>query len=74
MRLVISAGGTGGHIFPGIAVAEALMGRATDNSVLFIGTPYGLEGRSSPMPGSGSASSRRTSSWDAPRSTRRSPS
>lgn len=51
MRLVISAGGTGGHIFPGIAVAEALMGRATDNSVLFIGTPYGLEGKIIPDAG-----------------------
>jgi UDP-N-acetylglucosamine--N-acetylmuramyl-(pentapeptide) pyrophosphoryl-undecaprenol N-acetylglucosamine transferase len=51
MRLVISAGGTGGHIFPGIAVAEALMGRGGDNSVLFIGTPYGLEGKIIPDAG-----------------------
>ncbi|HNT44848.1 MAG TPA: glycosyltransferase, partial [Syntrophorhabdaceae bacterium] len=51
MRVVISAGGTGGHIFPGIAVAETLMGRGGDNSVLFIGTPYGLEGRIVPDAG-----------------------
>lgn len=51
MRLVISAGGTGGHIFPGIAVAETLMGRGGDNNVLFIGTPYGLEGRIVPDAG-----------------------
>lgn len=51
MRLVISAGGTGGHIFPGIAVAETLMKKDADSSVLFIGTPYGLEGKF--IPGAG---------------------
>ncbi len=43
MKLVISAGGTGGHIFPGIAVAETLMKKGNENSAVFIGTPYGLE-------------------------------
>jgi len=43
MRLVISAGGTGGHIFPGIAVGEALMAKSAQNSAVYIGTPYGLE-------------------------------
>jgi UDP-N-acetylglucosamine--N-acetylmuramyl-(pentapeptide) pyrophosphoryl-undecaprenol N-acetylglucosamine transferase len=43
MKLVISAGGTGGHIFPGIAVAESLMARNTGDTAVFIGTPYGLE-------------------------------
>ena len=51
MRLVISAGGTGGHIFPGIAVAEALMEKDAASSVLFIGTPYGLEGKFIPDAG-----------------------
>ncbi|MDD3845918.1 MAG: undecaprenyldiphospho-muramoylpentapeptide beta-N-acetylglucosaminyltransferase [Syntrophorhabdaceae bacterium] len=51
MRLVISAGGTGGHIFPGIAVAEELMAQNAGNNVLFIGTPYGLEGKIIPDAG-----------------------
>lgn len=51
MRLVISAGGTGGHIFPGIAVGEALMAKSAQNSAVFIGTPYGLEGKFIPDAG-----------------------
>lgn len=41
--IVIAAGGTGGHIFPGLALADALRHRAPETPVLFIGTPHGLE-------------------------------
>ncbi len=44
MKLLISAGGTGGHIFPGIAVAEAFVDRDERNDVVFVGTKQGLEG------------------------------
>jgi UDP-N-acetylglucosamine--N-acetylmuramyl-(pentapeptide) pyrophosphoryl-undecaprenol N-acetylglucosamine transferase len=44
MKLLISAGGTGGHIFPGIAVAEAFTGKDERNDVVFVGTRLGLEG------------------------------
>lgn len=40
MKLIIVAGGTGGHIYPGIAIAEKLSKKA---DVLFIGSYEGLE-------------------------------
>jgi UDP-N-acetylglucosamine--N-acetylmuramyl-(pentapeptide) pyrophosphoryl-undecaprenol N-acetylglucosamine transferase len=45
MRCVIAGGGTGGHLFPGIAVAEAFMEKEMENEVLFIGTERGIEAR-----------------------------
>jgi len=43
MRVLIAAGGTGGHIYPGIAVANEIMRRDETNDVLFVGTTHGLE-------------------------------
>ncbi|MCX5812764.1 MAG: undecaprenyldiphospho-muramoylpentapeptide beta-N-acetylglucosaminyltransferase [Proteobacteria bacterium] len=51
MKLIISAGGTGGHIFPGIAVAETFVAQGQDNQVAFIGTTYGLESKIIPQYG-----------------------
>jgi UDP-N-acetylglucosamine--N-acetylmuramyl-(pentapeptide) pyrophosphoryl-undecaprenol N-acetylglucosamine transferase len=47
--ILIMAGGTGGHVFPGLAVAEAL--RARDRSVVWLGTQRGLEARVVPPHG-----------------------
>jgi len=38
LRLVIAGGGTGGHLFPGIAVAQEFLQRNMKNRVLFIGS------------------------------------
>jgi UDP-N-acetylglucosamine--N-acetylmuramyl-(pentapeptide) pyrophosphoryl-undecaprenol N-acetylglucosamine transferase len=51
MKLFIAAGGTGGHIFPGIAVAETLRAQSRENQVVFIGTTYGLESKVVPQYG-----------------------
>jgi UDP-N-acetylglucosamine--N-acetylmuramyl-(pentapeptide) pyrophosphoryl-undecaprenol N-acetylglucosamine transferase len=45
MRCVIAGGGTGGHFFPGMAIAEAFVERERGNEVLFIGTERGIEAR-----------------------------
>lgn len=50
MRVVIAGGGTGGHIYPGLAIAQALVARSPQADVLFVGGD-GLEGRI--IPGAG---------------------
>jgi UDP-N-acetylglucosamine--N-acetylmuramyl-(pentapeptide) pyrophosphoryl-undecaprenol N-acetylglucosamine transferase len=44
MRILIADGGTGGHIFPAIAVANELQKRSAVEAILFTGTAAGLEG------------------------------
>ena len=45
MNIAIAGGGTGGHLFPGIAVAEEFLRRDPRNRVIFIGTQRGIENR-----------------------------
>src|SRR2546429_1780721 len=51
MRVLIAAGGTGGHIYPGIAVAKEIMRRDGASVVRFVGTARGLETRLVPQTG-----------------------
>ncbi len=48
MRMVIAGGGTGGHLFPGLAVARAVMDEAPDTDIVFVGTRRGIEARVMP--------------------------
>lgn len=43
MKVLIAAGGTGGHIYPGIAVAKEILRREPGSEILFVGTARGLE-------------------------------
>ncbi|MGI8670952.1 MAG: glycosyltransferase, partial [Aridibacter sp.] len=45
MKVLIAAGGTGGHIYPGIAVAKEILRRDENSEVRFVGTERGLEAR-----------------------------
>lgn len=51
MRVVIAGGGTGGHIFPAIAIAEAVKDRFPEATVTFVGTPRGMETTAVPKAG-----------------------
>ena len=51
LRVVIAGGGTGGHLYPGIAVARELVTRRSDTQVTFAGTTRGIEGRVVPREG-----------------------
>ena len=51
MRVLIAAGGTGGHIYPGIAVAKEILRREPESQVRFVGTARGLENKLVPQAG-----------------------
>lgn len=51
MRVLIAAGGTGGHIYPGIAVANEIRRRQPEADVRFVGTARGLENKLVPRAG-----------------------
>jgi UDP-N-acetylglucosamine--N-acetylmuramyl-(pentapeptide) pyrophosphoryl-undecaprenol N-acetylglucosamine transferase len=51
LRVIVAGGGTGGHLFPGIAVARELLRRLPDTTVTFAGTARGIEARVIPREG-----------------------
>jgi UDP-N-acetylglucosamine--N-acetylmuramyl-(pentapeptide) pyrophosphoryl-undecaprenol N-acetylglucosamine transferase len=51
MRVIIAAGGTGGHIFPGVAMAREFKRRDAATAILFVGTARGLESKIVPREG-----------------------
>jgi len=50
-RVVLAGGGTGGHLYPGVALAREVLRRAPDTVVTFAGTARGLESRLVPKEG-----------------------
>ncbi len=51
LRVVIAGGGTGGHLYPGIAVAREILKRRPDAQISFAGTARGIEARVVPREG-----------------------
>jgi len=51
LSVLIAGGGTGGHLYPGIAVARELLARVPDAQVTFVGTAAGIEARVVPHEG-----------------------
>src|SRR3989304_724297 len=51
LRMIVAGGGTGGHVFPGIALAEASPLLRPAGAVSFVGTEEGLEARAVPARG-----------------------
>jgi UDP-N-acetylglucosamine--N-acetylmuramyl-(pentapeptide) pyrophosphoryl-undecaprenol N-acetylglucosamine transferase len=51
LRVVIAGGGTGGHLYPGIAIAREILARRPDAAVTFAGTAKGIESKVIPREG-----------------------
>src|SRR6185369_11744086 len=51
MKVIIAGGGTGGHLFPGIAVAREIERRRPGSEILFVGAEQGIETRLIPQEG-----------------------
>lgn len=51
MKLLVSGGGTGGHIYPALALIEAVKKKYPDSEILYVGTNKGLESRIVPDAG-----------------------
>src|SRR5260221_14600572 len=51
MKLLIAGGGTGGHVFPAIAVAQEWLSRGKEREVVLVGTQRGIEMKLVPQAG-----------------------
>jgi UDP-N-acetylglucosamine--N-acetylmuramyl-(pentapeptide) pyrophosphoryl-undecaprenol N-acetylglucosamine transferase len=51
LRVIVTGGGTGGHIYPAMAIAKGLQERFPDCEILYIGTKEGMEARLVPENG-----------------------
>lgn len=51
MRMLLAGGGTGGHLFPAVSIAEHLLEQEPESEVMFIGTERGIESKVLPEMG-----------------------
>lgn len=51
LRIIISGGGTGGHIFPAVSIANAIMAKHPDAQILFVGALGRMEMQRVPQAG-----------------------
>lgn len=51
LRILIAGGGTGGHLYPALAIQEAILARAPHTDIEFVGTRQGIESRVLPQNG-----------------------
>lgn len=58
LRIIISGGGTGGHIFPAVSIANAIMELRPDAKILFVGAEGAWRCSGFPMQATGSSDSR----------------
>ncbi|MGI6453991.1 MAG: undecaprenyldiphospho-muramoylpentapeptide beta-N-acetylglucosaminyltransferase [Syntrophomonadaceae bacterium] len=51
MRIIITGGGTGGHIYPALAIARGIQERVPNAEILYVGTQKGMESQIVPKAG-----------------------
>ena len=51
MRVLMTGGGTGGHVNPAIAIADVIKKHEPDSDIAFVGTPRGIENKLVPAAG-----------------------
>ena len=51
MRVLMTGGGTGGHVYPALAIAEYIKAKEPDSEIAFVGTEKGIENKLVPAAG-----------------------
>ena len=51
MRVLMTGGGTGGHVNPALAIAQTIKENEPDSVIAFVGTPHGIENKLVPKAG-----------------------
>ena len=49
MNILIAGGGTGGHLFPALAIGEEILSRNSNIKIHYVGSAFGLESKVFPI-------------------------